>query len=101
MDEFREGYSQKGKEGHRRLKFYQLVRKNLVEDRNFRAYLEGETKQLPVFFSNIIKKDLGIWWQWLRQGTMEHDANAYMHKSSSNPVTYSVNTTKKKILQSK
>lgn len=79
--------SQKGKGGHGRLKFYRLVRKNLVEDRQFRNYFEGETKQLPAFFSNIIKKDLGIWCQWLPQGAMEHDANAYLHKHSAKLVT--------------
>ncbi len=69
-------------EGHGRLKFYRQVRRNLAEDRNFRAYFEGETKQLPAFYTNNIKKTLGIWWQWLPQGAIEHDANAYLHKSS-------------------
>jgi hypothetical protein len=63
--------------------------------------LKEKQNNCLLFFSNIIKKDLGIWWQWLPQGAMEHDANAYMHKSSSNPVTYNVNTTNKKILQIK
>ena len=73
--------TQKGKGGHGRLKFYKLMRQNLIEDRNFRDYFEGETTQLPRFFSDIIKKDLGIWWQWLPEGAVEHDANAYLHKS--------------------
>ncbi len=68
-------------EGHGRLKFYRQVRKNLAEDRHFRAYFERETKQLPEFYTNIIKKGLGIWWEWLPQGAMEHDANAYLNKS--------------------
>ena len=79
---FMRAISQKGKGGHGRLKFYKLVRKNLVEDRNFRAYFEGETKVLPKFFSDIIQKDLGRWLQWLPQGAIEHDPNAYLHKSA-------------------
>jgi hypothetical protein len=68
-------------EGHGRLKFYRQVRRNLAEDRKFRAYFEGETKQLPAFYTNIIKKGLGIWWEWLPKGAIEHDANAYLNKS--------------------
>jgi len=69
-------------EGHGRIRFYKQIRKNLVEDRNFRNYFEGETQQLPVFYTNIIKKQLGIWWEWLPKGAVEHDHNAYLHKSA-------------------
>jgi hypothetical protein len=69
-------------EGHGRIKFYKEIRKNLKEDRNFRNYFEGETKQLPPFYTNIIKKGLGIWWEWLPEGAVEHDQNAYLHKTS-------------------
>lgn len=78
-------------EGHGRIKFYKQIRKNLVEDRSFRNYFEGETQQLPDFYINIIKKQLGIWWEWLPKGAMEHDQNAYLHKTlqvtaTNNPV---------------
>ena len=68
-------------EGHGRLKFYRQVRKNLVEDRNFRAYFERETNQLPAFYTDLIKKTLGIWWEWLPEGAIMHDHNAYLHKT--------------------
>ena len=68
-------------EGYGRLRFYHKVRKNLVEDSSFRAYFEGETTELPEFYSNIIQHDLGIWWKWLPEGAMHHDQNAYLHKS--------------------
>jgi len=68
-------------EGHGRLKFYRKVRKNLAEDRSFRDYFEKETTQLPSFYLDIIKQGLGVWWQWLPKGAIEHDANAYLHKS--------------------
>jgi hypothetical protein len=68
-------------EGHGRIRFYKQIRQNLVEDRSFRDYFEGETQQLPEFYINIIKKTLGIWWQWLPQGAIEHDRNAYLHKT--------------------
>ena len=69
-------------EGFGRIRFYKMVRKNLQEDRSFRAYFEGETKVLPQFYKNIIEHDLGIWMKWLPKGALEHDQNAYLHKNS-------------------
>jgi len=83
---FMRAISQKGKGGHGRLKFYRLMRKNLIEDRNFRDYFEGGTNVLPKFFSDIIQKDLGSWWRWLPKGAMKHDANAYLQKSQKQKV---------------
>jgi len=70
-------------EGWGRLKFYHQVRKNLVEDRSFRDYFEGESTELPDFYKNIVKRDLRQWYQWLPQTALSHDANAYLHKTMS------------------
>ena len=70
-------------EGHGRIRFYKMIRKNLKEDASFRAYFEGETTVLPQFFNNIIEKDLGIWMKWLPKGALEHDQNAYLNKNLS------------------
>jgi hypothetical protein len=67
-------------EGYGRLKFYHQVRRNLIEDRNFRDYFEGTSSKLPEFYTNIIKTSLGKWWEWLPQGAIEHDPNAYLNK---------------------
>jgi hypothetical protein len=72
-------------EGYGRIRFFKKVRHNLVHDRSFRAYFESETKQLPQFYTNIIQKDLGQWWQWLPKGALDHDENAYLRKSASEP----------------
>jgi hypothetical protein len=68
-------------EGYGRLRFYRQVRKNLIEDRGFRNFFEGETTQLPAFYKNIVQRDLGIWWKWLPEGALQHDPNAYLHKN--------------------
>ena len=73
-------------EGHGRIKFFRQVRTNLQTDRAFRDYFEGYTTQLPSFYTNLIKKWLGVWWQWLPKEAMQHDANAYLHKSSRQQV---------------
>lgn len=75
-------------EGWGRLKFYHRIRENLLHDRPFRKYFEGESEQLPEFYTDIIKKDLGIWWKWLPAGAVSHDAYAYLHKTP-NPVPLS------------
>jgi hypothetical protein len=69
-------------EGYGRLRFYRQVRDNLVNDKTFRRYFEGESPELPDFYTNIIKRDLGSWWDWLPEGALQHDANAYLHKQT-------------------
>jgi hypothetical protein len=69
-------------EGYGRLRFYRSIRKNLSEDRSFRDYFEGESNQLPEFYTNIIRKDLGFWWKWLPKEAIHHDHNAYLHKKT-------------------
>lgn len=67
-------------EGYGRIRYFRKVREQLVQDRAFRGYFEGETKVLPAFFENIIRKDLGIWWEWLPAGAMDHNPNIYLEK---------------------
>ena len=69
-------------EGHGRIRFYKKIRQMLVEDKAFRAYFEGESTQLPSFYVDIIKRDLGKWYEWLPEGAIQHDAYAYLHKSA-------------------
>lgn len=68
-------------EGYGRIRFFKKIRKMLVQDKAFKAYFDGETTKLPEFYINIIKKDLGIWWNWLPEGAIYHDQNAYLKKS--------------------
>ncbi len=73
-------------EGYGRIRFFKKVREKLIHDRAFRQYFEGETKRLPVFYQNIIEKDLGIWWEWLPQGAIEHNPNMYLQKKSKKAI---------------
>lgn len=72
-------------EGYGRLRFYRRVRRNLVEDKDFRRYFEGETQELPSFYRDIIRKDLGHWWSWLPEGAIEHNHLAYLQKTRKEP----------------
>ncbi len=67
-------------EGYGRVRFFREVRDNLKTDSAFRDYFEGESAVLPAFYLNLIKKDLGRWWEWLPEGAVYHDQNAYLAK---------------------
>ena len=47
-------------------------------DRQFRDYFEGETNELPLFYIEQVKKNLGPLWHWLPKGALYHDPNAYL-----------------------
>jgi hypothetical protein len=65
-------------EGFGRIKYYTEVRRRLDTDRQFRRYFEQETTELPQFYVDRIRKDLGLLWKWLPKGALYHDPNAYL-----------------------
>jgi hypothetical protein len=64
-------------EGSGRLKYYTEVRRLLDADRQFRRYFDQETAELPAFFVDQIRRDLGPLWDWLPAGAIDHDPYAY------------------------
>lgn len=65
-------------EGFGRLKYHTEVRRRLDTDRQVRRYFEQETTELPQFYVDRVRKDLGPLWEWLPQGALYHDPNAYL-----------------------
>ncbi len=62
------------------------TRRRLAHDKPFRAFFEQETIELPQYFIDYIKKDLGPLWHWLPESALSHDTHAYLkstHPSSS------------------
>ncbi|HEV2748002.1 MAG TPA: hypothetical protein VGW34_11980 [Allosphingosinicella sp.] len=49
----------------------------LRTDREVRRYFEGETNRPPPFFEARIRNDLGMLWEALPPGALEHDANVH------------------------
>jgi len=43
-----------------------------------RDYLEGESTELPQFFLDRVRNDLGPLWDYLPEGALEHNPNAYL-----------------------
>jgi len=65
-------------EGFGRIRYHTEIRRRLDEDRGLRDYFEGETTTLPQFFVDRLKRDLGPLWDWLPDGALQHDPNAYL-----------------------
>ena len=72
-------------EGFGRAKYYAQVRELLDKDRKFRAYFESESTELPEFFSDRVRSDLGPLWDWLPEGALYHDPNAYLRSEQEKP----------------
>jgi hypothetical protein len=65
-------------EGFGRIKHHTEVRRQLDTDRRFRSYFEQETNELPKFYEDLARKDLGSLWEWVPEGAMQHDPYAYL-----------------------
>ena len=69
-------------EGFGRIKYHTTIRRLLDRDPSVRAYLEGATTVLPEFYHNRIRKELGSLYQWLPEGALDHDPNAYLKSTT-------------------
>jgi hypothetical protein len=65
-------------EGHARARYYREVRDRLGADPQFPPYFEQESSVLPGFYKNIVRRDLGPLMEWLPNGALYHDPNAYL-----------------------
>lgn len=76
-------------EGFGRIRYYSDVRRQLVEDRMFRGFFEGEHTSVPKFFLQRMQRDLGPLWEWLPKGAITHDPKAYLKASGAGvtPIT--------------
>ncbi len=70
-------------EGYGRIRFFKKVRKQLTGDRHFRGYFEGAHRELPDFYRDIVRNDLGQLWEWLPPDALDHDENAYLRKQKT------------------
>jgi hypothetical protein len=73
-------------EGWGRIKYHAMIRGLLDTDRDVRGFMEGDTDQLPDFYVQRIRRDLGPLMEHLPAGSLMHDPNAYL-KSTARDVT--------------
>jgi len=69
-------------EGFGRVAFNKEILLNLNSDNKFRSYFEQETTELPHFYKDIIKNEMGPLWHWLPEGAIFHDQNAYLNSQA-------------------
>jgi len=65
-------------EGFGRLAYYEELRRRLDSDRQVQRYFEQETTELPAFYVDKVRKDLGPLWAWLPAEALNHDPHAYL-----------------------
>lgn len=70
-------------EGFGRIKYHKKIRGLLDTDPQLRAFFEQETDNIPDFYTNMVKEELGMYWEHLPKGALEHDQNIYLKKSTA------------------
>jgi hypothetical protein len=69
-------------EGFGRIAYNKKILSSLNSDTQFRSYFEQESNELPKFYMEMIKNDLGPLLPWLPEGAISHDQNAYFKSLS-------------------
>ena len=69
-------------EGFGRINYHHQVRRQLTTDPQFRRYFEQETTELPQFYAELARKELGPLWEWLPAGALHHDPYAYLKSAT-------------------
>ena len=67
-------------EGYGRIKYHKTIRCMLGENRHVRDFFEGETDEVPPFYVDRVRRELGPFWEDLPEGALNHDQNAYVKK---------------------
>lgn len=70
-------------EGYGRLKYYKEIRARLDTDKQFSPYFEQESEELPKFYVDLVRKDLGTLWDCLPAGGLNHDPYSYLKSERS------------------
>ena len=69
-------------EGFGRLRYYREIRRRLDTDPQFSPYFEQETDELPDFYTDLVRRELGLFWRWLPAGALNHDPYGYLKSES-------------------
>jgi len=61
-------------------KYYENLQSQLTPGSQLLSFFNGETKEIPAFFKDRIRQDLGPLWDELPEGALMHDHLAYLKK---------------------
>ncbi len=65
-------------EGFGRIRYHMEIQRRLDSDRQLRRFFHQETAEIPHFYIDRIRRELGPMWKWLPEGALHHDPNAYL-----------------------
>jgi hypothetical protein len=65
-------------EGWGRIRYHTHLRGRLDSDRVLRDFFEGESEVLPEFYVQRVRRELGSFYQYLPEGALMHDQDAYL-----------------------
>ena len=68
-------------EGVGRIRHYTELRARLESDPQVQKFWGGETTEIPDYLTDWIKKDIGVFWDWLPEGALYHEPNAYLEST--------------------
>jgi hypothetical protein len=69
-------------EGRGRARHYRRVLAEIDRDPAMLSYLQGESRALPDFYLDKLRRDMGPLWDLLPEGAVQHDAYAYLGKTA-------------------
>ncbi len=70
-------------EGFGRIHHYRRVRQALAADPAMLPYLKGRSRELPSFYTDRLKADLGPYWAMLPPEAVHHDPYAFLKKTQA------------------
>ena len=70
-------------EGFGRIKYHTQVRGLLDSDPTVRDFMDGRTTEIPDFYVNRIRNELGSLWDQLPDGALQHDPLAYLNAEAT------------------
>ncbi len=65
-------------EGAGRIRHYSSLSQRLVTDPEVTGFFNQTADEIPAFFAEQVKRDLGPLWRWLPDGALSHDHLAYL-----------------------
>jgi len=72
-------------EGFGRIGRYRDLRRRLDTDPQIRSFFNRETAEIPAYYVDRVRQDLGAMWQWLPPEALQHDPNAYLNSQPPPP----------------
>jgi hypothetical protein len=81
-------------QGIGRIKLCNTFLEQYHSDRQFRAFHQQETTDLPQYYVDWVRKDLGQLWDWLPEGGLYHDPGAFLKSRAGAVPDFSNNLNK-------